>query len=601
MGDQRQRFSFRLPWSAPPAPTRRPAPVTNNPPRAISSNDQTNANPTTTSQKSPSQSSGSSQTPKALPRASTSTKTSPKSTPTGSPTVTPQSAIKTKNPASPSTSPRQPIAESQRPSVTTTQPIRPATQTSPLRSPEQLVERNSPLRDQAPTKQQPSSTSPANFQSRTSLLSRAGTQRRATSESPPPSNVSPQSRPPSRKSIKSPNTSQSPLTSHSKSSVSETDSQPLSPARSQQKNSSSAVYQPRSPPSPENNLSEKVSKNMQPIAGIPTPTGSPSKISNPTDSIPPSLMSNNVNHAMPQSQPQAHPEKDITDEMVSKAPIEATIKPNAVASSQQSDPLSSIPNPIAAEEMTEKYKEVMHSNPLMLYGKQSKGTASHQSNKNKEGASRQKPMASNGEGISMQKEIKNDISKLTQKMATEQGKAVSIITLVGENKGATMQLGSPKEGAVHIHRGYKLNPNESTEAITNGEESAKEKRPKEANTKEQMTKAYMNSNSQGINNSIVFKSSITERNPGVHLNLTQTPTEPIKTTAKADQLVAHKAEASVTPSQKLTYETTIRRRCLRGLLMESSDSDPDNSEKPRRHGCRCSYGDMNKDKEIDLL
>lgn len=349
---------------------------------------------------------------------------------------------------------------------------------------------------------------------------------------------------------------------------------------------------------------------MQPKAGVPTPTGSPSKILNPTESTlpsltssnPPSPMSKNQNQAIPQSQLHAHPEKDITDEMISKAPIEATIKPIAVAPSQQSVPLSTIPTPMAAEEMTEKYKEVLHSNPPMLYGKQSKSTASNQSNKNRAGASRQKPMASNGEGISMQKEIKNDISKLTQKMANEQGKPVSIITLVGENKGATMQLGSPKEGAVHIHRGYKLNPDESTEATTNGEESSKDKRPKEANSKEdQMTKAYMNSNSQGINNSIVFKSSIIERNPGVHLTLTQNPAEHIRTTTNENQLVAHKAEANITPSQKLTYETTIRRRCLRGLLMESSDSDPDNPEKPRRHGCRCSYGDMNKDKEIELL
>ncbi|KAK1399257.1 Isoflavone reductase family protein [Heracleum sosnowskyi] len=558
MGEQRQRFSFRLPWLAAPAPTRRPAPVTNNPSRATSSNNQPTANPSTTSQKSPSQSSSSSQTPKALPRASTSTKTSSKPTSTESPNITPQSATKTKNPAPTSTSPSQPIAENRRPSLTTAQPIRPATQTSPLRSPDQLVVQNSSSQDRAPPKQQPPSPSPANFQSRnssqTSSQSRAGRQRRATSESPPTSNASPQSRPPSRTPIKSKNTSQSPLMS--------------------------------------------------------SQTGSPSKILNPTESTPPSPtfsnhpspMSKNQNQATSQSQLQTHPEKDFTDEMISKAPIEATIKPIAAASSPQSDPPSTIPTPMAAEEMTEKYKEALHSNPPMLNAKQSKSTATYQSNKNRAGASPQKPMASNGEGISMQKEIKNDISKLTQKMATEQGKPVSIITLIGENKGATMQLGSPKEGAVHIHRGYKFKPDDSTETTTNGEKSSKDKRPKEENTKEDhMTKTYMNSNSQGINNSVVFKSSITERNPGVHLTLTQNPTEPIKTTTKENQLVAHKAEANVTPSQKLTYETRIRRRCLRGLLMESSDSDPDNPEKPRRHGCHCSYGDMNKDKEIDLL
>ncbi|WOH00748.1 hypothetical protein DCAR_0520122 [Daucus carota subsp. sativus] len=568
MGDQRQRFSFRLPWSAPSAPTRRPSPVTNNPSRATSNPNQPNANPTTASQGPPSQSQGSSQTPKALPRSTTSTKTSPKPTSTGSPNVTRQTAIKTKDPAPTSTSPSQPTVETRRPSLTTPQPVRPAAQTS-----KQDVEQNSVPQAQATPKQQPSSPSPKNFQSGTSSQttsqSQLGTQRRATSKSPPPLNASPQSRAPSHTSPKSKNASQSPLASPPKSSVSETDSQPTSPSRS--------------PPSPDNHLSGKNTKNFQPTTETPTQKGSPSTIESPVPQL------------------QAHPEKDITDEVISKAPIESTVKPIAIPTSQQSDPLPTKPTPMTAEETNEKYKKVLHSNSPMLQGKQST-TASHQSNKNRAGTSRPKPMATNGEGISMQKEIKNDISKLTQKMASEQGKPVSVITLVGENKGATMQIGSQKEGTVHIHRGYKLNPDERAEATSEGDKSSVDKRPEEANTKEdQMTKAYMNSNCQGINNSIVFKSSITERNPGVHLTLTQNPTEPIKTTTNANQLVAQKVEASITPSQKLTYETTIRRRCLRGLLMESSDSDPDNPEKPRRHGCRCSYGDLNKDKDIDLL
>lgn len=587
MAEQRQRFSFRLPWSVPSASTRRPS--SNNPSRATSSNNQPNVNPTTASQRPQPQSSGSSQTPKTLPRASTSTKTSSKPTLTESPNETPQSEIKTKKPAPTSTPPSQPLVESERP------------QTSPLRSPGQVVEQESPPQAQSPPKQQPSSPSTSSYRSRTSPQKasqpREDTQRRATSKASPPSNAPPQSRPPSRTSIKSKNTSQSPLTSHPKSTVSETNSQPSSPARSS--------------PSPGNRLSEKITKNMQSTAGAPIQPGSPSKILNPIESAlpsstsnnPPSPMFENLNQAPPKAQLQAHSEKDNTDEkMISKAPIEATVKPIEAAPSQQSDPIPNIPTPMADEEMTKKNKEVLHSNAPMLYGKQSKTTASHKSNKNVAGASRQKFMESNGEGISMQKEIKNDISKLTQKMATEQGKPVSVITLVGENKGATMQLGSQKDGAVHIHRGYKLHYDGSTEATTGGEESSKDKRPKESNTKEdQMTKAYMNSNSQGINNSIVFNSHITERNPGIHLTLTENPTEPIKTATNANQLVAHKAEANITPAQKLTYETTIRRRCLRGLIMESSDSDPDNPEKPRRHGCRWSYGDMNKDKEIDLL
>lgn len=45
------------------------------------------------------------------------------------------------------------------------------------------------------------------------------------------------------------------------------------------------------------------------------------------------------------------------------------------------------------------------------------------------------------------------------------------------------------------------------------------------------------------------------------------------------------AECSVIPAR------TIKRRCLRGLFLESSDSDQD---KPCRHGCRVGCNDKKK-------
>ncbi|KAK9270115.1 hypothetical protein L1049_025689 [Liquidambar formosana] len=225
--------------------------------------------------------------------------------------------------------------------------------------------------------------------------------------------------------------------------------------------------------------------------------------------------------------------------------------------------------------------------------------------------SHQKPGTFTGERANLHKGIREDISKFVHKMGTGDpkqlmsGKPASVITLAGENRGATMHLGSEsgkKEVSVHIRRGYKINPDESAEATTDGEGSSKGRSSKNSMTKENLaTKAYVNSNTQSINNSILFNGSVTERNPGVQLALSGNPTEPINSNGETESLETRKAEFNITPAEKLTYEPTVRRRCLRGLFLESSDSDPDNPEKPRRHGCRYSCGEKREDKEIGVL
>ncbi|XP_041008976.1 proteoglycan 4 isoform X1 [Juglans microcarpa x Juglans regia] len=199
----------------------------------------------------------------------------------------------------------------------------------------------------------------------------------------------------------------------------------------------------------------------------------------------------------------------------------------------------------------------------------------------------QKPsVISNGEQLPLHEEVRRDISKYVQKLTTSQSdykKPVSVITLSGENRGASMQLGlesTKRDEFVPIHRGYKLNSDESTEATTDGEGSSTDKRTRDPTPRENPpSRAYVNSNVQSVNNSILFDTSVTENNPGVRLVVSNKQEEP------------HKAEFNVTPADKLTYQPTVRRRCLRGLFMEPSDSDPDNPEKPRRHGCRFSCGE----------
>lgn len=141
-----------------------------------------------------------------------------------------------------------------------------------------------------------------------------------------------------------------------------------------------------------------------------------------------------------------------------------------------------------------------------------------------------------------------------------------------------------KESSVPINRGYKLNHDDSTDLTTDGEGSSRGR--KTSNSRENIESlAYINSNVQSINNSVIFNSSISERNPGVKFVSESSNIDPVKTNGKEKSVEAHKADFNVTQSQKLTYEPTIRRRCLRGLFLEP-ESDQDNTDKPRRHGCR---------------
>jgi hypothetical protein len=219
----------------------------------------------------------------------------------------------------------------------------------------------------------------------------------------------------------------------------------------------------------------------------------------------------------------------------------------------------------------------------------------------------QPAVISNGEQLPLHEGVRKDIFKFVQNLSTGQSTAanpVSVITLAGENRGASMHLGlepAKKEGYVHIHRGYKLNPDESTEATTDGEESSEAKKSKDPMAQNPPSSIYINSNIQSVNNSISFDSSVAERNPGVSLVVSDNQEEPIKSNGQPKLLETRRAEFNVTPAEKVTYDPTVRRRCLRGLFMEPSDSDPDNPEKPRRHGCRYNdCAEKDKDKEIGI-
>ncbi|KZV28865.1 hypothetical protein F511_13660 [Dorcoceras hygrometricum] len=211
-----------------------------------------------------------------------------------------------------------------------------------------------------------------------------------------------------------------------------------------------------------------------------------------------------------------------------------------------------------------------------------------------------------GVNVPLHQEIKEDLSTFLNKMASGDpkisvhDKPVSVITLAGENRGASMHLGSDSsssDGPIHIHRSYKIDHNELS-AKTMDLESHSKHANKENNPgtlEDQPAETYVNNNAQSINNSLVFNCSISERNPGVHLVLANVPKESVESRANIQ-----KAEFSKTTAEKVTYEPRIRRRCLQGLFLEPSDSETEHMEKPRRHGCRVGCQTMVEDDNIDV-
>ncbi|XP_039065592.1 proteoglycan 4-like [Hibiscus syriacus] len=116
----------------------------------------------------------------------------------------------------------------------------------------------------------------------------------------------------------------------------------------------------------------------------------------------------------------------------------------------------------------------------------------------------EKHVDSKAEQVPLHEEIREDVSKFVRKLVTRKPKLVttdenpvSVITLAGENSGASFRCDSSSDG----------------------EESSRVRQTMDSMIKENAApKAYVNSNTQSINNSIMFESSLEGSNPGVHLH-----------------------------------------------------------------------------------
>ncbi|QCE16617.1 proline-rich receptor-like protein kinase PERK10 [Vigna unguiculata] len=158
----------------------------------------------------------------------------------------------------------------------------------------------------------------------------------------------------------------------------------------------------------------------------------------------------------------------------------------------------------------------------------------------------------------------DDISALNPTLNVDD-KTVSVVTLAGDNRGVTM----------HVAGSHSTRPNPEGKKSTSTE-------------KDEAGKTYVNSNIQSINNSIMSHGTITGRDPGVRVILPD---------VKEPCLEKPKAEMSINRVERVPYRPVVRRRCLRGLFLEPSDSEPDNPHKPRRHGCKFRCGDNSNDKD----
>ncbi|CAK8574749.1 unnamed protein product [Lathyrus sativus] len=183
----------------------------------------------------------------------------------------------------------------------------------------------------------------------------------------------------------------------------------------------------------------------------------------------------------------------------------------------------------------------------------------------------------------IQKGIKDDITKFVHKISASvhptqpmDDKKFSVITLTGDNRGATMHVGSEsdkKDGSIHIHRDYKPESEESIEVSTDGEGNSNNE--EDSMELGEVGKAYVNSNIQSINNSLMFHGSISERDPGVQVTLPQKPLEPVN---HDDDKDTHnqRTEFNMSWSQKPTFQPAVR-----------------------RYGCKFSRGANNED--IDIM
>ncbi|XP_055835503.1 flocculation protein FLO11-like [Solanum dulcamara] len=555
---------------------------------------------------------------------------------TETPVISPQSSAENKAPIK-STTNKSPLPESSQvpsqPSAESKAPIQSSTTNSkPTNAPASPSGVAPSITESQPSQEQQGITSQPSSPSDVATKSNAP---EAPSPSQSPSRPAPQSQELSPKSSPTRNGPQvlstNQLTPKAASLVSQTSSNPSADITSQMQPNDQTISQPTSPPKQSQDSSEISPKSTKPLLSNSEKEPMPATVwtqSEQMELLKREAIADTLTEAKDRSPEKVMQRSELSEVSSTRGITEGPSKISDL-SSIVNEPKTARPLETNIPE-TKEVKEVVQETTGKNYGPgekidgfltskehpgavfQSKQTNSDhdQIRVNRVSNGKQTRTISAEQDIPLNKEVKDNISKFIHRMAVGDGKKdlekgpVSVITLAGDNRGAYMQLGSNssrKGREVHIHRGYKLNADENADATTDAEGNSEGRQLNDTRTmKDKELEAYMNCNVQGLNNSITFDSTIEGKNPGIHMSFPRMRSEPTKSSDRTGLFEAHKAEFNVTRAQKHTYEPTVRRRCLEGLFFEPSDSDSDNQEKPRRHGCQVG-GIEKTDNDIDIL
>ncbi|BAT87814.1 hypothetical protein LR48_Vigan09g165800 [Vigna angularis] len=126
------------------------------------------------------------------------------------------------------------------------------------------------------------------------------------------------------------------------------------------------------------------------------------------------------------------------------------------------------------------------------------------------------------------KESESKEKGIHKKLSDSEDSGMRVITIAGENRGAFMELiQSPKKPeSKYLHK--KGNSSISVDGVESEGSSAEEGNKKDKNQKGKTTSsfpmaAYMNSNVQCVNNSLLYNTSCSHHDPGVRLSLSKKP------------------------------------------------------------------------------
>eukprot|EP01018_Ginkgo_biloba_P012905 Gb_06276 [translate_table: standard] len=184
----------------------------------------------------------------------------------------------------------------------------------------------------------------------------------------------------------------------------------------------------------------------------------------------------------------------------------------------------------------------------------------------------------------IQREIADGISNLTRRLGqlqasntqtdvgdpTDDDLGVRVITLAGNNDGASMSMGSGwLDQDDHNESGFTISSNSDEVGDDNSTKKMRQER-------RGSVKSIVNSNVQGVNNSILFNSSCTDRDPGVHLDLSNSPADSFSNGRyKNCMKPSSSATANLMELNRTNANTSLRRRTLHALFSESSSDDSD--------------------------